>query len=103
MRVGELLRPISWAMVEELLRGDYLQADAMRGPASWLHQGRRERHPARSSRDPLYRRNLSSVEDPHPRLPSLDFAGLGKPPDQSDRRAHAHRLARPKLTAEIWR
>ena len=25
-------------------------------------------------RDPLHRRNLSSVEDPHPRLPSLDFA-----------------------------
>lgn len=27
MRVGELLRPISWVMAKELLVGDYIQAD----------------------------------------------------------------------------
>jgi transposase len=45
MRVGELLRPISRAMVEELLRGDYLQADETPVGVQ-MHDGRGQNHQA---------------------------------------------------------
>jgi len=45
MRVGELLRPISRAMAEELLRGDYLQADETPVGVQ-MHDGRGQNHQA---------------------------------------------------------
>jgi transposase len=45
MRVGELLRPISRAMAEELLRGDYLQADETPVGVQ-MHDGRGHNHQA---------------------------------------------------------
>ena len=45
MRVGELLRPISRAMAQELLRGDYLQADETPVGVQ-MHDGRGQNHQA---------------------------------------------------------
>jgi len=45
MRVGELLRPISRAMAEELLRGDYLRADETPVGVQ-MHDGRGKNHQA---------------------------------------------------------
>jgi transposase len=45
MRVGELLRPISRAMAEELLGGDYLQADETPVGVQ-MHDGRSNNHQA---------------------------------------------------------
>jgi transposase len=45
MRVGELLRPIGRAMAEELLRGDYLQADETPVGVQ-MHDGRGQNHQA---------------------------------------------------------
>jgi transposase len=45
MRVGELLRPISRAMAEELLGGDYLQADETPVGVQ-MHDGRGQNHQA---------------------------------------------------------
>jgi hypothetical protein len=41
MRVGELLRPITAAMGQELLKGDYIQADEPRVDVE-MHDGRGE-------------------------------------------------------------
>jgi transposase len=45
MRVGELLRPVSRAMAEELLGGDYLQADETPVGVQ-MHDGRGKNHQA---------------------------------------------------------
>jgi transposase len=45
MRVGELLRPVSWVMAEELLAGDYLQADETPVGVQ-MHDGRGQNHQA---------------------------------------------------------
>ena len=45
MRVGELLRPVSRAMAEELLGGDYLQADETPVGVQ-MHDGRGQNHQA---------------------------------------------------------
>jgi transposase len=45
MRVGELLRPVSRVMAEELLGGDYLQADET-PVAVQMHDGRGQNHQA---------------------------------------------------------
>ncbi len=45
MRVGELLRPVSRAIAEELLRGDYLQADETPVGVQ-MHDGRGQNHQA---------------------------------------------------------
>src|SRR5258708_26708668 len=45
MRVGELLRPLSRAMAEELLGGDYLQADETPVGVQ-MHDGRGQNHQA---------------------------------------------------------
>ncbi len=45
MRVGELLRPVSQAMAEELLGGDYLQADETPVGVQ-MHDGRGQNHHA---------------------------------------------------------
>ena len=50
-----------------------------------------------------HRRNLPTTQNPDSRLSLLYLAGLGGFPDQTNRGAHARRLARAKVTAEIWR
>jgi transposase len=45
MRVGELLRPVSWVMAKELSGGDYLQADETPVGVQ-MHDGRGQNHPA---------------------------------------------------------
>ena len=45
MRVGELLRPITAAMGQELLKGDYIQADET-PVAVQMHDGRGKNHQA---------------------------------------------------------
>jgi len=45
MRVGELLRPITAAMSQELLKGDYIQADETPVGVQ-MHDGRGKNHQA---------------------------------------------------------
>jgi hypothetical protein len=49
----------------------------------------------------LGNRNLPATKNPGSRLSLLDLTGLGKLPNQSDRRAHAGFLAGPQLSAKV--
>ena len=54
MRVGELLRPISGAMAQELLAGNYIQADETPSfaPATGAQSARATKTALASSNDP---------------------------------------------------
>jgi hypothetical protein len=59
--------------------------------------------PDRGLQQYLGSRNRPTTKNPDSRLSLLDHAGLGKLPDQSDRRAHADRSAGPETSRQNWR
>ena len=71
------------ATIDELFAKNAIRPVAL-GRKNWIHFGSQDAGPAHR-RDPLYRRNLSSVEDPDPRLSRLYPARSSRLPGQTRR------------------